>query len=231
MTTQELIDYYANLLILQYRDKPKALATVKALAGLALADKIAVELQDAFNLDTAVGKQLDTLGKYVGVTRYGYGFNGEPITLGDTDFRVLMRIAIAGNTSQGSLAEIQLFLATFFPDLILVFDFQNMQMGYFIDTDAGSYDLAQMVVLQNLLPRPMGVQLATTIYIDNITGLYGFRTYDLPGFNVSPMNDYTDYQMDRPWLDYLDGMYTFGSLLTEDGQDTIVQEDGDELYY
>lgn len=68
--TSGLVDYYANLLIIQYAFKPKAAATIRALAHMALCGTLIDEVDQAFNLDTAVGVQLDILGKYVGVDRY-----------------------------------------------------------------------------------------------------------------------------------------------------------------
>jgi hypothetical protein len=68
--TQTLQDYYSNLLILQYHNKPKAVATIKALAGLAAYDGLPFAVRDAFDINTASGKQLDVLGKYIGFSRF-----------------------------------------------------------------------------------------------------------------------------------------------------------------
>lgn len=70
---QELIRYFVNLLILQYKNKPKAKATIEALTRNAFSDTTGnifpIEVQNAYNLDTATGKQLDILGKYIGYDR------------------------------------------------------------------------------------------------------------------------------------------------------------------
>ena len=65
-----ILDYYKNLLIIQYHEKPKAQATIEALVRVILADGILLDIDNAFNLDTAVGVQLDTIGKYVGIDRF-----------------------------------------------------------------------------------------------------------------------------------------------------------------
>lgn len=62
MTTQELIDYYANLLILQYIGQPRAYATIQALVEPTIMDQLPITVQNAFDLETAVGAQLDTIG-------------------------------------------------------------------------------------------------------------------------------------------------------------------------
>lgn len=75
MDTQELIHYYTELLIEQYRPMPKARATVEALVGEVIADQIYNSVLNAYNIDTAVGAQLDVIGKYVGVSRYVKGLD------------------------------------------------------------------------------------------------------------------------------------------------------------
>lgn len=74
-TTSDLVDYYKALLIAQYATNPKALGTIGALVGGTgkygiLADALYNQVRDGFDLTTAVGKQLDMLGKLRGVTRY-----------------------------------------------------------------------------------------------------------------------------------------------------------------
>lgn len=66
----DLIAYYANLLIIQYHDQPKAQATIELITEVMLANNILLDIQNAYDVDTAVGAQLDVIGKYVGVDRY-----------------------------------------------------------------------------------------------------------------------------------------------------------------
>lgn len=201
MTSDQIAEYYAKLLILQYREKEKAFETVKFLASLAIIDQLPLDVQSAFAIGSAIGVQLDVIGKYVGVTRYGNGFS-MPITLDDEDFTQLIRIAILTNNAGSSLYTIQNLLNTFFEDQIFVFDYKNMHLSYFINSSVGSQDLVQLLVTQNLLPKPMAVQIASIIYAPNINSFFGFRTYDLPGVNNTPANTYDDYETDRPWLTY-----------------------------
>lgn len=206
-TTQELIDYYADRLIIQYVGKPKAYATMQALVEGLIMDQLPTQVLNAFDLNTlnsgapAVGDQLDILGKYAGVSRTGNGFLG-PITLDDADFLSLITIAIIQNSAGSSLKDIQGLIALFFPAQMLVFDYKDMTMSYLISTSVGSFDLVQIFVNEGLLPKPMGVRLRITIYIPNITNAFGFRTYLLPGFNVSPFNSYASYQTNWPWISY-----------------------------
>lgn len=69
MTLAETVDQYVRLLIIQYRDQPRARATIALLAQNALLDLLPLQIAGAFNVDTAIGVQLDTIGKYVGIPR------------------------------------------------------------------------------------------------------------------------------------------------------------------
>lgn len=70
---ENLKKYFTNLLILQYKNKPKAKATIEALVTAMFSDTngniFPTQIQNAYNLDTAIGKQLDVIGKYVGYDR------------------------------------------------------------------------------------------------------------------------------------------------------------------
>lgn len=76
-TVESLIDYYKNLLIIQYHNKPKAQATIDAVVRECLANGVVFDVRDGFNIDTASGVQLDIIGKYVGVDRF---YNSQDIT-------------------------------------------------------------------------------------------------------------------------------------------------------
>lgn len=208
MSTQEIIDYYANLLILQYVGKPKAFATIQALVDPVVMNQLPLQVQNAYNLtgpNLAVGKQLDVIGKYVGASRSGIGVNG-PFTLNDADFLSLIFFAIIRNSSGSSLYDIQLLINEFFAGEVLVFDYANMQMSYMVSSSVGNLQLVEAAISQNLLPKPMGVGVSAVIFNPVINKFFGFRTYVLPPFNNSPFNTYSSYQTDRPWLSYADAV-------------------------
>ena len=69
---KELQDYYANLLIIQYHNKPKAIALIKNLVKHLFADMVLFKIRDGFNIVNepyAQGVQLDCIGEWVGVDR------------------------------------------------------------------------------------------------------------------------------------------------------------------
>ena len=67
---KSLVDYYKNLLIIQYSGKPKAQATIELFAETLMASGVYFAVRDAYSVDTAVGVQLDIIGKYVGIDRF-----------------------------------------------------------------------------------------------------------------------------------------------------------------
>lgn len=72
---ESIEDYYADLLIIQYRNKLKARATIKLGVNLYLADGLVFDLQNVLDIDTAQGAQLDLIGKILGCDRNIFGFN------------------------------------------------------------------------------------------------------------------------------------------------------------
>lgn len=73
-TLQTIIDYYVNLLIIQYHDKPKAKATIETFIKELFANNLVFQLESAFDVDTAIGNQLSILAKYVGTARVLRGY-------------------------------------------------------------------------------------------------------------------------------------------------------------
>lgn len=160
-----------------------------------------IAVQDAFNIDTAEGVQLDVLGKYIGISRNGYDFNG-PITLDDSDYRIILKIKILENSLPSDLSTIQNFLYTNFGGDIEVFDYQDMTMAYLLYSGAISNELAQFFIKAGLLPKPMGVLLRATVLNPTTYYFFGFRTYDAVAFHQSGFNTYDSYSMTAPWLNY-----------------------------
>ncbi len=69
MLLRELTDYYAAVLVYEYRALPNATRQMQLYTKQAVGDLLAQSVRDAFNLDTAIGAQLDVLGKYLGTSR------------------------------------------------------------------------------------------------------------------------------------------------------------------
>ena len=200
MTKEEIIDYYANLLIIQYRDKPSARDFIKALAEMSILDMLANKVMNAYDIDSASGVQLDVLGKYAGVSRVGYTFDRQ-VTLNDQDFLTLIKLKIVMNSSEATLHEVQKMINENFLGQINVFDYEGMRISYFINSTLANSELVQVFITGGHLPRPMGVAMSSTIMFPYLDSFFGFRNYEreLPN---TPLNTYDDYQEGWPWISY-----------------------------
>lgn len=75
MLIEQLRKYYSDLLLLEYQ-KTKAIAHIKLLVDLLMpinsktGNLLIKDISDCFNIDSAVGVQLDTVGKYIGLNRF-----------------------------------------------------------------------------------------------------------------------------------------------------------------
>jgi hypothetical protein len=81
MTYQQILkslqEYFANLIILQYRNAPKNRSLIYKLVNLIFANNLALQIRDlTVDVDKSEGKQLDVVGKWVGIDRY---YNGSEI--------------------------------------------------------------------------------------------------------------------------------------------------------
>lgn len=75
MTTDEIVAYYVNLLIIQYKTLPNATGTIQALATEVVADQIYSQVLNGFDLQTAIGAQLNVLADYVGAPRAIFAYD------------------------------------------------------------------------------------------------------------------------------------------------------------
>lgn len=60
---------YTDLLIKQYKEKPKAIETIKLFVDLFLQNGFLFDLKKILDVDIAKGKSLDMIGKIVGIDR------------------------------------------------------------------------------------------------------------------------------------------------------------------
>lgn len=185
----EYTDYYADLLILQYKTQPKARATIKALTEKVVDDGLLLDVINGFNLQTAVGKQLDILGKYIGLSRNVRKEVNSPSTviLTDEQYRLLLQLKLVCNTSYSSTSQIRSALYQLFPNDIRIFDDRTMQLEYQLSSRFDG--LEQIIIEEELLPFPMGLGFNVVI-VPDLLNLYGYYGYD--GLNNNP-NGYSSY--------------------------------------
>lgn len=235
MDKQEYIDYYKDLLILQYKGKPKAEAHIALLADIFSMDLLPLKVLSAFDLDEAEGVQLDVVAKYFGVKRTGPILSGLVVSLNDQDLRDLLKIIQITNYTDATYYEMQQLLFQNFGSDIQLFDYLNMRMGYFIYPSIGSNILAQFIVANNLLPSPIGVTISSTIVGYDNAFFYGFVTYSNPvPMQIAPFNDYdTGLDTNNLWLQYSDSVEVppVEGVTTEDGLASIVSEQNNLIIF
>jgi hypothetical protein len=171
------IGYYLALLTSEYQapTSPKTRAFLQAmLQKFDDASQCLVTMDLAWDLDTAVGVQLDTLGQIAGVSRvlpFQPSGGLSPI-LGDSDYRLLIKAQIAQNQWDGTIDSLQTIWQSLFPGgSITIFDHQDMTANILV---SGAFSSIVLDMINNglIVPRPEGV-------------LYNYGTSNLPifGFN------------------------------------------------
>ena len=174
-TLKSLLDYYANLLIIQYNGKSKASATIKMVANLILANLVILQIRDGFDWRTAVGKQLDIIGKWVGVTRdykgslyWGQTFlsYGQVLTyqslgfveqsLSDNDYRTIIGLKIIKNSINHTAKNIDDAIWEYFNGQVYT-TWQPHQIIYHYP--ASLTTIIEVCNYKNVLPAPTGVSI------------------------------------------------------------------------
>lgn len=180
------VDDYLSLVTSEHASKPNFRAALTAfLAPLVDAQNVAASLPGVFDLDAALGQQLDFVGQWVGIARDlavpipnkyfsfdipGLGFDqgiwynaGDPtegiVTLDDGTYRLMIRAKILANIWDGSLGMANAGLKAIFGGSVYIQD--NFDMTYSIIT-TGDLPSALFLELvqQGYIPlHPAGVAL------------------------------------------------------------------------
>lgn len=219
------ITEYLNLITSEHRDKPKFVAMMSLiLQGLADAKAVAQSLPTVFDLDTAVGVQLDTVGLWIGRTRIlrvpisnvyfswdtpGLGWEqgvwyktGDPTdsvaSLPDEQYRTLLRAVAAANAWDGSIPDAYRVWGILFAGTgygIIIIDNQDMSI------DLGIYghvpDALTTALFQGgyLDLRPEGVRIKN----------YIIPTAEGPLFGLDIENDAISGLDVGSWARFVDG--------------------------
>lgn len=165
--------YYESLITSEYQGSPKFMAMTLALLQ-PLFDLIdcLLDFQQAFDLDTAVGPQLDMLGQVVGASRTVAFVPSDGVSpvLDDATYRLLIKARIGFNQFSGNLADLESLWLNLFPSgTIIVDDGQQMDATVFV---TGSFTSIIVDLIQHgyLVPRPQGVEYTYVLPILPIFG-------------------------------------------------------------
>ena len=171
---------YSKLLIFQYQ-KEKAIKTIN-LFGLVILQLIEIykKMIDAFDIETAQGKQLDFLGQIIGLER----LLNNGVYVNDETYRFFLKLRIILNYQLNTTYSIQNSLYNYFQDKIAYVDNRNMTAQYILFEFLNNEIINILVQNKNILPVPAGVNVSYIIKIEdkNIFGYYIAKTDTIASF-------------------------------------------------
>lgn len=189
---------YINLVTSEHRDKPKFIATVLATTDPFAELQTQLEsLPPRYDLATARGEQLDTIGLWVGAFRevvappkdyyvdpgyveVGYFVDDDPfegtILLDDDTYRLLIKAKIGANHWDGSLGSTKAIFETVFGPNSQVFIQDNQDMSMRVGVvGAPLPPVFQALLTQGHIPlKPEGVRVAFVMSTVEGSPLFGF---------------------------------------------------------
>lgn len=199
------VQQYTGLITSRHADKPKFLATIEAtVAPFVLIQNVLTGLGGAdFDLDTAIGAQLDVIGVWVGVSRrintplstiyfsldvVGLGFDQgiwmgpfDPSTgvviLDDDSYRALLRSRIAANNWDGTMENAKPILDSVFGPNTFSFiqDNQDMSMVIGIAGEMPSAVILALISQGYISLKPAAVRVSFYIASsESGTPIFGF---------------------------------------------------------
>ena len=170
----QTLEYYLGLVTSEYQTSPKMLDWLTVNLQLLLDIAVcANSMPAAFDIDLAVGAQLDVLGSLAGVSRIVpfQPSNGVSPVLDDTTYRMLIKARSMQNHWDGKIASLLSIWKQLFPGaLMLFYDQQNMSVNIYIGTALTSI-MKDLIANGYILPRPECV-------------LYNISFAELPMFGV-----------------------------------------------
>lgn len=196
---------YTDLITSQHADKPKFRALVETgTRPFAAVTEAARALSQAFDLDAAVGAQLDVVGQWVGLSRYarvtitGVYFSWDTAALGwdqgawqgpfdpseglaamdDETYRLMIRAKIGANHWDGTLPSYQSIMAQVFAGsgtVAFAVDNQDMSMSVCFAGAQPSALLTGLIKGGAFPLKPAGVRIAG-YFISSVIGapFFGF---------------------------------------------------------
>lgn len=185
-----------NFIIWQYRTKPKALGTIRAIyAETDNTFENVVQLADILNIDDAKGYALDLVGKHVGVSRvlptaiakkyFGWleddtalSFNvGEfyrngdalhaSVVLNDNDYRFFIKARITKNYQTGEISNIVNSIKFVIGEHGNIIDAQDMTMNVLVNSNQLNSLTLYAISKMDILVRPIGVMYRYLVLVNN----------------------------------------------------------------
>lgn len=181
------LTYYLRLLTSEYQGKPNLTQWLTTVLQPVIDVAVLLgELSNAFDINSAVGPQLDVLGLLIGVSRvvpFQPSNPSDSPTLDDTTYRILLRAKIAQNQWNGQIGPLYSLWNELFPGgRIVLQDNQNMTATIFL---AGSFTSIIKDLIRNgmIVPRPEGVLYTYTFATEPVFGFDNITPY-IAGFDL-----------------------------------------------
>lgn len=175
------ITRYLNLITSEHSDKPKFRSMLTALLNMIDID---LDVDTAFDIDNAVGAQLDVLGVILGLNRTltFQPTDGSSPILNDENYRSLLKAKIIINQWNGQMETLTDALNSWNPSVYFtVKDNQDMSISI---VAVGTNDLQKELISNGyVVPKPAGVQIKYTMS-DVPVFAYGPSTSTLSGYGA-----------------------------------------------
>ncbi|MBY6798096.1 DUF2612 domain-containing protein [Clostridium botulinum] len=156
------IKKYLDNITSQHRDKPKYMAWLSSILTILDHAYLVIKSIDInFDIDYAIGKQLDILGKIIGRKRVltFQPLNGHDPVLDDETYRLVLKAKIAMNMWDGTVPKMYEIWDNIFKDIGLELqDNQDMSFNAYI---TGYVNQIRQDLIQHgyIVPKPEGVKV------------------------------------------------------------------------
>ncbi len=157
---------YLRLITSEYADKPKFNAYVEAfLKMLDPAVSCAESFNSIFNLENAVGDQLDKIGSLLSLGRELPFVDPDiPSVLPDRYYRMVLKGRVYSNHWDGTMQGLANIIHTIYPDAAFnIVDGQNMSYQVVIIEPGSDLTLSALMFHGYIIPKPSGVRVNYTI--------------------------------------------------------------------
>lgn len=156
------INNYLDNITSQHRDKPKFISWLsKSLTIVDHAYSTIKSIDINFDIDNAIGNQLDTLGTIIGRKRLltFQPLNGHDPMMDDDTYRLVLKAKVAMNMWDGTVPQIYEIWGNIFKDIGLqIQDNQDMSFNAYI---TGYVNQIRQDLIQHgyIVPKPEGVRV------------------------------------------------------------------------
>lgn len=165
---------YMKLITSEYANKPLFNSYVEAFLNMiSPSEECLDDFNNLFDIDQAVGDQLDKIGEEVGALRKLPVVVEEiPAILTDDLYRKLIKARIYSNQWNGTIEDIQVIFEKIYPNVSYEI-LDNQDMTYTVNIILPDVSEADLALITNgfILPKPSGVEV---IYNITDTQLFGW---------------------------------------------------------